>query len=176
MGFEPHPGIANGNATLPLLLFAQRGEQVSGRHLRPAAADTWMGPLGCWCGQRNSWCWCGVSSQWFAATHSVTPFGLTSRAAITGVVYSISPRPEALRNGYDSLSHPAVTALPAVRGSLRSCVLRTCFAGRYRMGLINQTSFGKLWGCLDAAVSGSPYSVPRHPEGSAHGRLSHGPY
>ena len=34
-----------------------------------------------------------VSSQWFAAIHSVTPFGLTSRAAITGVVYSISLRP-----------------------------------------------------------------------------------
>ena len=56
---------------------------------------------------------CGESSQWFAATHSVTPFGLTSRAAITGVVYSISLRPEALRNGYDSLSQPAVTALPS---------------------------------------------------------------
>ena len=81
---------------------------------------------------------CGESSQWFAATHSVTPFGLTSRAAITGVVYSISPRPEALRNGYDSLSQPAVTALAVVRGSLRCCVLRTCFAGRYHRGRISR--------------------------------------
>ncbi|RHJ98354.1 hypothetical protein DW089_10630 [Acidaminococcus sp. AM05-11] len=31
LGFEPQPGIAVGNADLPLLLFAQRSEQEKGK-------------------------------------------------------------------------------------------------------------------------------------------------
>ena len=58
--------------------------------------------------------WFGVSTQRFAASQSLSPYRLSSWAAIAGVVYSISLRPGALRNGYDSLSHPAVTALPVV--------------------------------------------------------------
>ena len=58
--------------------------------------------------------WFGVSTQRFAASQSFSPCRLNSWAAIAGVVYSISLRPGALRNGYDSLSQPAVTDLLVV--------------------------------------------------------------
>ncbi len=118
----------------------------------------------------------GCGRKRFAVFRSPSPCGFGSRTAIAGVVYSISLRPEALRNGYDSLSHPAVTALPAVRGSLRSCVLRTCFAGRYRMGLIGQTSAGDFADVWMRPHSGSLLARRRRPAGLPSGQLSQGSY
>ena len=48
----------------------------------------------------------------------------------------------------------------AVYQSAAHC--HACFLEGYRMGLINQTSFGRIWGCLDAAamLAGSVLRLP----------------
>ena len=118
-----------------------------------------------WCGRQTSWrCLPGILSAVRRA-----PFPFTLRVRFTdgyrrGRIFHFSTA-GALRNGYDSLSQPAATALSAVRGSLRSCVLRTCFAGRYRMGLIDQTAPCRIcWAvwmrpqCLQEAFLGHYWS------------------
>ena len=168
-----HASQCRRHCFLPLFLFAQRGEQER-RRKAAGGANTWLGPAGWLVRSANLKC-AGAGNPRAVRRF---PFAFTQRVRFTdgyrrGRIFHFSTA-GGLRNGYDSLSHPAVTALPAVRGSLRSCVLRTCFAGRYRMGLIGQTSAGDFADVWMRPHSGSLLARRRRPAGLPSGQLSQG--
>ena len=85
------------------------------------------------------------------------PFAFTLRVRFTdgcrrGRIFHFSTA-KALRNGYDSLSQPAVTAPPAVSRVPISYVLTDLLLGRLSHGpYYPNNHLQNLFGCLDAAA------------------------